>query len=315
MKSALLFCFTVFYLKSTFAQDNSRIENVQERLATHIVREIEKNNIDSVFQYFDPAYLKDQKPKLKSLLAKFHTEYKTLVPGTRRFITLVWPTGFNLFRFRYIDSTGTALQIDLSFKNNDINSKVLLLETVDRLTLKKQREQSLKEAQVKYEGEVKQKYPYTTTIQLRNCSKEMRTVTFNSQMSFFKWWVYGNTDLESNKVVYFSKDYKIDSNFLRKNINKVKKSLPKNFWTLPMGEKWYDNEPNEDSIWFIQIFAQIDKAANIKIFSAYKITFEGNDARIDSQRAYPKIRNIEFILDKEAIQVLEKKLKSSPKAG
>jgi hypothetical protein len=315
MKKALLLIFTVLVFTVSFAQNNYKVENAQERLATYIVKEIEKNNIDSIYQYFDPGYLKSQKPKLNGLLTKFYTEYKTLTPGTKRYTSLVWPTGFNLFTFRYIDSTGTVLQIDLSFKKDDIKSKVLLLETIDKLTFKKQREQSSKQPQVIIEGGQKQKYPYTTTLQLRNCSKEMRTVTFNSQMSFFKWWVYGKADLESNKVAYFSKDYDLDSNFLKENINRVKKSLPKNFWTLPMGENWYDNEPNENAIWFIQIFAQVDKAGNIKIYSAYKVTFEGDDARVDRQRSNPKIKNIEFIISKENIQALEKKLKSSPQAG
>lgn len=315
MKKILLSFFTILLLTVSCAQNNYKVENAQERLATYIVKEIEKNNIDSIYQYFDPVYLKSQKAKINGLLTKFYKEYKTLSSETKRHTTLVWPIGFNLFTFRYIDSTGTVLQIDLSFKKEDINSKVLKLETIDKQTFKKQRDQSSKQPKVIIEGAPQQKYPYTTILQLRNCSKEVRTVTFHSQLNFFKWWVYGKADLESNKVAVFSKDYHLDSTFLKENINNVKKSLPKNFWTFPMGENGYDNEPNENAIWFIQIFAQVDKAGTIKIYAAYKVTFEGDDARVDSQRSNPKIKNIEFILNKEDIQALEKKLKSSPMAG
>ncbi|MFT3933704.1 MAG: hypothetical protein QM726_08835 [Chitinophagaceae bacterium] len=315
MKKVLAFVLSILIFKTSFTQSNYRLENAQERLATFIVKNIEKNNIDSIYKYFDPGYLKNQKSRINDLLIKFYQEFKTLTPETKRYVTLVWPTGYNLFRFRYIDSTGTALQIDLSFKDDNINSKVLLLETIDKLTLKKQREQTIRFPLPTLKDEQKQTYPYTTTLQLRNCNKELRTMTFNSQTSFFKWWVYGKTDLASNKVAYFSKDYNIDSNYLKENINSVRKLLPKNFWTFPMNDHWYDNEPNENAIWFTQIFAQLDKAGNIKIYAAYKITFEGDDASVDRQRMNPKIKNIEFILNKEDIQALEKKLKASPKGG
>lgn len=315
MKKALFIIFTILLSRGIFAQDNYKVENAQERLATYIVKEIEKNNFDSIYQYFEPGYLKSQKSKLNDILKKFYTDYKTLAPGTKRYTSLIWPTGFNLFRFRYIDSTGTVLQIDFSFKKDDLHSKIRLLETVDKLTFKKQRAQSSKQPQVIIEGGRKQKYPYTTTLQLRNCSKELRTMTFSSQMSFFKWWVYDKIELASNKVAYFSKDYHVDSNYLRENISRVRKMLPKNFWDLPMGESWYDNEPDEKAIWFIQIFAQVDKAGNTKIYAAYKVTFEGDDARVDRQRSNPKIRNIEFILNKEDLKALEMKLKTAPQAG
>ena len=158
------------------------------------------------------------------------------------------------------------------------------------------------------------KYPYTTTMQLRNCSKEMRVVTFEEQIGFFWNWVYGQTKLETTKMLHFSDQYKVDSNYLRRKINEVRKSLPPKFWTFPMGEEWFDNEPNQDSIWFIQLFVQIEKTGKVKIFSAYKIIFEGNDARESEQRQNPRIKDIEFILDKQRLLALESKLKISPKS-
>jgi len=59
-----------------------------------------------------------------------------------------------------------------------------------------------------------------------------------------------------------------------------------------------NKEPNEDAIWLMDLFSQIDKNGNVKIFAAYKITFEGTDAKQDKNRMSPKIINVEFIPDK-----------------
>ena len=156
------------------------------------------------------------------------------------------------------------------------------------------------------------KYPYSSFYLLKNCNRENRIITYTSELDFFKWWVLGQTNLETNKIAHFSPDYILDSNYLRQGINKIKKNLPLNFWTFPIGELWYNNEPNEDSIWFIEIFAQVDKENNIKVLAGYKIFFEGKDARDDNLRANPRIKKVEFIIDKLDIQKIEIKLKNSP---
>jgi len=200
----------------------------------------------------------------------------------------------------------------LSYKKDDINSKIFLLETIDKGTLKKQRESSLKGPSIINVGKpVTIKYPKNTIIEYRNCNKEMRTVTFGSQLNSFKNWVYGQGNMETNKVVQFSPKYQLDSIFIRQNIINVRKALPKNFWNFSMWGEMYNNEPNEDAIWFMHLFSQIDKNGNVKIFSAYKITFEGTDARQDRNRMNPKIINVEFILDKEKLAEIEKDLKKA----
>jgi len=88
--------------KSSFAQDNNyKIENAQQRQVTYIINQIEKNNIDSIYKYFDPHYLKTQNVKIKKTLAKFYLDHEAMNPLAKRDVTLVWPTGYNLFRFRY----------------------------------------------------------------------------------------------------------------------------------------------------------------------------------------------------------------------
>jgi len=313
MKKILFITLFSLLFKTSISQDNNyKIENAQERQATYIINQVEKNNIDSVYKYFDPNYLKIQNLKIKKALNKFYLDHKAMNPLAKRHVTLVWPTGYNLFRFRYFDSTGTALQIDLSFKRDDINSKIFLLETIDKETLKKQRESSLKGPTIINVGKpVEIKYPKNTIIEYRNCNKEMRTVTFGSQLNSFKNWVYGQGNMETNKVVQFSPNYQLDSTFIRQNIINVRKTLPKNFWNFSMWGEMYNNEPNEDAIWFMHLFSQIDKNGNVKIFSAYKITFEGTDARQDINRMSPKIKNVEFIFDKVKLAKIEKDLKNA----
>lgn len=309
------FCYIIFiiFYNSGFSQSNNyKVENAQQRQAINIINQIEKNNIDSIYKYFDSYYLKSKNTKIKKTLHNFYLGYKAMNPLAKRHVTLVWPTGYNLFRFRYLDSTGTALQIDLSYKKDDINSRIFLVETIDKETLKKQRESSFKRPQViSIDKPVIVKYPKNTIIEYRNCNKEMRTMTFIPQLNSFKNWVYGQGNMETNKVVQFSPKYSLDSNFIRQNILNIRKSLPKNFWNFSMWGEMYNHEPNEDAIWFMHLFSQIDKNGSVKIFAAYKITFEGTDASQEKNRINPKIINVEFILDKVKLAELEKNLKKA----
>jgi hypothetical protein len=104
-----------------------------------------------------------------------------------------------------------------------------------------------------------QKHPYVATIQLRNCNKEMRVIPFVEPLTFFDRWIRGLSKLEKQKILKFSDDYIIDSNYLRDGIRKIRATLPNNFWDVREGEKWYDNEPNDEAIWFIKLFVQVDK--------------------------------------------------------
>jgi hypothetical protein len=202
----------------------------------------------------------------------------------------------------------TLIFINATFAQKIISAKIDTSTKYNSTTYNKNLKQSSK-----FTIDVPGKLPMLATLQLRNCSKEMRVVTFNSQLNFFKRWAYGLGKFDNQKVLFFSPNYKIDSNYLNENFKKIRGTLPKNFGTLMEREEWYDIEPNQDSIWFIQMFGQIDKNGFFKIYSAYKITFEGTDARVDLQRVKPKIKDIEFIFDKQALQLLDKKLKHSSK--
>jgi len=159
------------------------------------------------------------------------------------------------------------------------------------------------------------KHPIMETIQLRNCNKDTRVGAFISQMNFFKRLTFGQGKINNQKVLFFSSDYKLDSNYLKENFQRIRNSLPKDYSLFSAREDWYDNEPNVDSIWFMQIFGQVDKNGFFKIYSAYKVTFEGTDASVDAQRQRLEIKNIEFIFDKHELELLDKKLKEPTKAG
>lgn len=144
-KIIILILFHLSCFQKGFTQDhNNGIESMQEKLANLLVDEIEKNNFEYIYSYIEPVYLKVKKKIIVPQLTVFYNEYKLLYPGTYRRTSLSWPTGRNYFAVRYFDSTGTALEIDLSFKDNDINAKVISLQVVNRNTLKKQREKSMK---------------------------------------------------------------------------------------------------------------------------------------------------------------------------
>jgi len=159
-------------------------------------------------------------------------------------------------------------------------------------------------------------YPYHNVFIIKNNNRDNHTITFTSPAQSFKNMMQDRGKLETNKVLHFSSNYKIDSSFIKQGISNLKASLPKNFWNFSMWGIFYDNEPNQDSIWFIYLFVETDKNNNIKkVFSAYKVTFEGKDATDVKQRIDPKIINLEFIFDKKKLKLLETQLKTLPKSS
>jgi hypothetical protein len=146
---------------------------------------------------------------------------------------------------------------------------------------------------------------------LRNCQNEARTTTFREQIHFLNLFVLGKSHFSDQNVLHFSVSYNPDTLLLNKQAQNIRKTLPSDFLSSrnPFGD-WYDNVPDEKSIWFTQIFAEKDKQGNFKIYSAYKITFEGSNANEDNQRTNPKIKNIKFIMDKQSLLKLSEKLKS-----
>jgi hypothetical protein len=151
-------------------------------------------------------------------------------------------------------------------------------------------------------------------LEVRNCQHEMRVFTFQSQVSYFWKWAYYDfhmPDIAKQKVLHFSSSYTVDSPFIRSQIEKIRKSVPPGFFNLKLTDIWYDNEPDDSTIWFTIIFAKKAVSGNIA-YAAYRITFEGNNAQIEEQRINPRIRNIEFIYGKVALTKLMDRIKVLP---
>lgn len=144
---------------------------------------------------------------------------------------------------------------------------------------------------------------------LRNCQGEMRTVTFDSQIKTFNWWVFGTTNLKDQRVFKFSPAYHLDTTYLTNQVQKLKKTLPGSFFRQhPFLGDWYDNSPDEPSIWFLQVFASKNKNGIFNVYSAVKIVFEGTNAHDDETRGKAEIKDIVFVSDKQKLSEIAKKL-------
>jgi hypothetical protein len=144
---------------------------------------------------------------------------------------------------------------------------------------------------------------------IKNTQKEMRVTTYYGQVKFFWWWILGNTDFQKQRILQFSAGYKPDSVALRENVEKLRALLPpvyQNPVRISVGE-WRENNPDEKAIWFTEVFAEKNKGA-FTVYGAYKIVFEGDDARIDQQRSNARIKHISFIFDKTELEALGKQL-------
>jgi hypothetical protein len=144
---------------------------------------------------------------------------------------------------------------------------------------------------------------------LRNCQEEMRTVTFESQIKTFNWWVFGTTNLKDQRVFKFSPAYHLDTTYLTSQVEKLRKALPRSFFTQhPFLGDWYNNSPEEPLIWFLQVFASKNKQGVFNVYAAVKIVFEGTNAHDGDTRGKAEINNIVFVFDKQELSKITKKL-------
>lgn len=294
-----------------FTKDSN--DSVQEAAAIRIMDSLETGNTIFLFNNTDSSYLKSQRQELEKKARLFISNFSGIKNRTNRYNTRILPEGINTFRFQYTGDSGVLLQADLSFKKNNPSTSITKLAITPTLSFREQWKRFNPEKKPAVKSFFNMPPDHPLFIDLRNCSGEKRTVTYSNGIDFIYNWVLGQTSLAVNKTVLFSKVNKPDSNFLKSGIYELRKALPANYWSFPFGTEWYDYLPNEKGIWFIRILAYEDKAGHITFHAAYKITFEGTDARIDAQRANPRIKSVEFITAKENLAVLEKILKTSAK--
>lgn len=150
---------------------------------------------------------------------------------------------------------------------------------------------------------------------IKNCQHETIIDIYYNQIRFFWWWILNNnTDFQRQRLLNFAAEYRPDSVALRKDIEKMREVLPpayKNPGNISIG-LLRDNKPDEKAIWFTEVFAEKDKSGAYKVYAAYKITFEGTDARQDYQRKSARIKDIAFIFDEASLLQLASQLAALP---
>ena len=144
------------------------------------------------------------------------------------------------------------------------------------------------------------------TVSIINCGNETRIVKPESTVRAIKSLVYGSAEFRKTKIINFSSSIKVDTAGFLLNISRLKQTLPKNYFGILSGYA-FSNEPNEDIIWISNNFIQILANGQIKVFSGYKITFEGSDPTSESFRSDPKIKNIQFLFTPLQLKDLEKR--------
>lgn len=291
----------------------SSIDSTQESMAIQIMDSLETGNCRFLFSLMDSGHRKSQRALLEKKAKIFATDFAQAGSRSKRYSTMIRPEGTNIFRFRYIGDSGVVLQADLSFKKGSNEQPLQKADFSTTSFFREERKKINPDKKPVTKNYFNQLPDHSVFIDIRNCNNEKRTITFQDGIDFFEYWALGQTSLAKNKTVQFSKAYKLDSNFLRAGIYDIRKNLPPDFWTFPIGTAWYDYMPGEKGIWFIRILGHEDKAGHLTLYAAYKVTFEGTDARIDAQRTNPKIKNVEFITEKENLMLLEKILKNSTK--
>jgi hypothetical protein len=130
-----LFCFSSLLSE---AQENSNaIKNTQQRNSSSFINYLEKGDTSNAFKLLDNSYYLKKKTNLSKLYQSFISDFKSLPPNTKRYVTLVFPSGYHLFRYRYIDDSGIILQLDISYKETEINSRILTLGLINTGSFKK----------------------------------------------------------------------------------------------------------------------------------------------------------------------------------
>ena len=128
MKIMRTFCIIIlsFLFFKSYSQDNTNaIKNHQDRNSEKFIIALEKGDTSAAISQIDKVYFSKNQKRLRWLFAAFMEDFKNLPTDNKRFSTLVFPDGYYLFRLRYVDKRGVILQMDVSYKEADIKSKII----------------------------------------------------------------------------------------------------------------------------------------------------------------------------------------------
>jgi len=125
-------------------QSLSHVRTAQEGNATKFINQLQRVDTLSLSQFFSPSYYGKNSKLLPKFYELFQEDIKNLPPNTRRFSSLEFPKGLNLVKFRYIGEEGTILQVEISYEDGNINSKIVHLSLITTKSLVQERKTNRK---------------------------------------------------------------------------------------------------------------------------------------------------------------------------
>ncbi|AXP81925.1 hypothetical protein CJ739_2860 [Mariniflexile rhizosphaerae] len=137
----LITCFFSFGQTKNYSEKEI-LEN-QRKTTVKIIVALQKNNDESILQYFDNIN-NDIHKKLKSCVA----EIEKFKNSTMFSDVIVFDEGYNIFRCRYSDKTRARFQIDLYFHTENPNSKVVQIKTKTDQILKKEYKERMNSTEI-----------------------------------------------------------------------------------------------------------------------------------------------------------------------
>jgi hypothetical protein len=138
MKSILSLLLFVFCCKA-YGQNLDHTRSVQEINATKFIELMQHGDTSSAFKYFEDLYFSKNGTRLPSFTKLFQTDFQKLPPNTKRYSSLEFPKGINLVKFRYIADSGTVLQVEISYRDGDLKSKITHLSLITTKSLLQQK--------------------------------------------------------------------------------------------------------------------------------------------------------------------------------
>lgn len=128
---------TFLLSSSVFGQNLNRARTIQEVNATTFIDQLQRSDTPALGNYFSSSYYSRNKKKLATFIKLFEEDFNKLPGDTKRYSSLEFPKGLNLVKFRYIDDTGTILQVEISYTDGDVNSKIVRMSLITTTSLLK----------------------------------------------------------------------------------------------------------------------------------------------------------------------------------
>lgn len=142
MRYSVKFILTILTLSVStivFGQSLDHVRTVQEINATKFMDQLQRSDTTSISKFFTASWFSKNSKKLTAFYKLFLTDLKSLPANAKRLSSLEFPEGLNLVKFRYFTEVGAILQVEVSYKDGDINSKIVHLSLITTKSLAQER--------------------------------------------------------------------------------------------------------------------------------------------------------------------------------